>query len=157
MSIESNARDTQFDSAESMSPTIQDMQDFQRQQSQLQGYPNQLYHGYYATPGQFAQGWPATAWMTATATTGSTSPEHTSTSTSTSSAANSSPNSDQESSAPVHQLQMSEQSTQGTEQEQQIYSHPQMNHLLTQQHVYHPQAFQVTYLPLVFKQLALLS
>lgn len=137
-------------STHSMSPTIQEMQDFQRQQTQLQGYSNQLYHGYYATPGQFAQTWPASAWMTAAA--GSTSPEHTSTSPNASSTSNSSPNPHQEQS--VHQLQINEataaaaataSTTQGaaTEQEQQIY-HPQMNHLLTQHQVYHPQAFQVS-------------
>ena len=137
-------------STQSMSPTIQEMQDFQRQQTQLQGYSNQLYHGYYATPGQFGQAtWPATAWMTAAA--GSTSPEHASTSPNASSTSNSSPNPHQEQS--VHQLQINEatvaaaaSTTQGTavEQEQQIY-HPQMNHLLTQHQVYHPQAFQVNY------------
>lgn len=137
-------------STHSMSPTIQEMQDFQRQQTQLQGYSNQLYHGYYATTGQFAQTWPASAWMTAAA--GSTSPEHTSTSPNASSTSNSSPNPHQEQS--VHQLQINEataaaaataSTTQGaaTEQEQQIY-HPQMNHLLTQHQVYHPQAFQVS-------------
>lgn len=122
-----------FDSkseARDMSPTIQEMQDFQRQQSQLQGYPNQLYHGYYS--GQF-QNWPN--WPIAAPT----SPDHTASSNT--STSNASPNPHQENQ--VQHVQIGDQ-TQQTEQEQQIY-HPQMNHFLQHQ-VYHPQALQVKFL-----------